>query len=127
MVTKLIQGWRTSRDRAAHRMQSRRFRCDVVRDGTVVRITFEGELDIATAAEVEAALLDAADGSASEPCVLDLRGLTSMDSSGLRTIMHANGAARRDGRRLQLVVGPPAVHRVFEISGSADGLRFVAP
>ena len=114
-------------DGIAHRMQSRRFRCEVVRDGTVVRITLEGELDIATAPEVEAALRDVADGPSSEPCVLDLRGLTFMDSSGLRTILSANGAARRDDRRLRLVAGPPAVQRVFEICGVADGLRFVDP
>jgi len=112
---------------AAHRMQSRRFRCDVARNGDGVRITLEGELDIATAPEVEAALRDAAGEPAAGPCVLDLRALTFMDSSGLRTILSANGAARRGGRQLRIVAGPPAVQRVFEICGVTDGLRFVEP
>lgn len=92
-----------------------------------MRITLEGELDIATAPEVEAALRDAADEPAPGPCVLDLRALTFMDSSGLRAILSANGAARRDGWQLRLVAGPPAVQRVFEICGVTDGLRFVDP
>jgi len=108
-------------------LQNSRFRCDVARDGADLRVTLEGELDIATAPQVEAALRDGGDESAPGPCVLDLRGLTFMDSSGLRVILSANGAARRDGRQLQLVAGPPAVQRVFEICGVADGLRFVDP
>ena len=109
-------------------MQSRPFRCDVERDGDGLRITLEGELDLATAPEVEAALREPVDGDGTPGRrVLDLRGLTFMDSSGLRTILSANGAARRDGWTLQIVAGPPAVQRVFEICGVTDGLRFVDP
>lgn len=112
----------------AHRVQSKRFRCDVVHDDDGVRVTLEGELDLATAAEVDAALRESIE-SAVEPerCMVDLRGLTFMDSSGLRTILGAGRAARRQGRSLTLVAGPPAVQRVFEICGVADGLRFVDP
>ncbi len=111
---------------AANRIQSGRFRCDIVRDEEGVRITLEGELDISTAPELEAALHEAADESA-DPCVLDLRALTFMDSSGLRTILSANNAARRDGWTLRLVAGPRAVQRVFEICGVSSSLRFVDP
>jgi anti-anti-sigma factor len=109
-------------------MQSKPFRVDVARDGDGVRITLEGELDIATAPALESALHDSHNGDAAPDCrVLDLRGLTFMDSSGLRAILRANGAARRDGWALRIVAGPPAVQRVFEICGVADGLRFVDP
>jgi anti-anti-sigma factor len=113
---------------AARGMKSRPFRCDVARDGAGVRITLEGELDIASAPALESALGDSGNGDGPpERRVVDLRGLTFIDSSGLRAILVANGAARRDGWKLQIVAGPPAVQRVFEICGATDGLCFVDP
>ena len=107
-------------------MQSKPFACRVDRDGDGVRITLEGELDLATAAAAAAALREDVNGDAPRR-VLDLSGLTFMDSSGLRAILSANGAARREGWTLAIVPGPPAVQRVFEICGVTDGLRFVDP
>ena len=91
-----------------------------------MRITVEGELDIATAPKVEGALREPSDEGIQRR-VLDLSGLTFMDSSGLRTILSAQAASRRDGWVLALVPGPPSVQRVFEITGVKDGLRFVEP
>jgi anti-anti-sigma factor len=99
------------------------FRCDVAREGEVVRITLAGELDLSSAAEVEPVLREP--GTAQR--LLDLRELTFMDSSGLRLILSAHAAARREGRSLEIVPGPPAVQRVFQICGVEDQLRFVAP
>jgi anti-anti-sigma factor len=110
---------------AIHRKNSEpeSFRCDVAREGEVVRITLAGELDLASSAEVEPVLRQ----TGPEPRLLDLRELTFMDSSGLRLILSAHTAARREGRSLAIVPGPPAVQRVFQICGVADELRFVAP
>jgi anti-anti-sigma factor len=108
-------------------MQSKPFACRVERDGDGLRITLEGELDLATAPAAAAALREDANGDAPSRRVLDLSGLTFMDSSGLRTILSANGAARREGWTLAIVPGPPAVQRVFDICGVTDGLRFVDP
>jgi anti-sigma B factor antagonist len=102
------------------------FRCDVARDGDVVRITLEGELDIATSPAVEGVLREPCDDGIRRR-VLDLSGLTFMDSSGLRTILSAQASSRRDGWALALVPGPPAVQRIFEITGVKDRLRFVEP
>ncbi|MEA2219579.1 MAG: anti-sigma factor antagonist [Solirubrobacteraceae bacterium] len=99
------------------------FRCDVVHDGDVVRIALAGELDMATTAEVEPLLRDAP----AERRVLDLSELTFMDSSGLRLILSAHAASRREGWSLTIVPGPPAVQRVFAICGVEDELRFVSP
>jgi anti-sigma B factor antagonist len=110
----------------AHRIETKSFRCDVACDGGAERITLEGELDLATVPAVEAALREPVDPGTRRR-VLDLRGLTFMDSTGLRTILRANGAARREGWTLQIVAGPPAVQRIFEICGVVDGLRFVDP
>ncbi|MDX6681190.1 MAG: anti-sigma factor antagonist [Solirubrobacteraceae bacterium] len=110
----------------AHRTDHKVFRCDVACDDDVERIVLEGELDLATVAAVQAALREPLDPGI-ERRVLDLRGLTFMDSTGLRTILSANRAARREGWSLQIVAGPPAVQRIFEICGVADVLRFVDP
>ncbi len=50
-----------------------------------------------------------------------------MDSSGLRLILSAHSAARREGATLQIVPGPPAVQRVFQICGVEEDLLFVGP
>lgn len=99
------------------------FRCVVARDGEVVRITLAGELDVATTPEVEPVLR----AKGVRQRLLDLRDLTFMDSSGLRLILSAHAAARRDGGILEIVPGPPCVQRVFQICGVEDELRFVAP
>ncbi len=110
---------------AAYRKESEPepFRCDVARDGEIERITLAGELDLASTDQVEPVLR--ANGTAQR--LLDLRELTFMDSSGLRLILSAHAAARREGWSLQIVPGPPAVQRVFQICGVEDELRFVSP
>jgi anti-sigma B factor antagonist len=110
---------------AGYRIESdtQPFRCDVARDGETLRITLTGELDLARAAEVEPVLR----GDGARQRVLDLRELTFMDSSGLRLILSAHAAARRDGTILEIVPGPPSVQRVFQICGVENELRFVGP
>jgi len=102
------------------------FRCDVSRDGDVLRIALAGELDLATSETVAPVLREPPEDGV-ERRLLDLRELTFMDSSGLRLILAAHAAARREGWSLAIVPGPPAVQRVFEICGVEDELRFVAP
>jgi anti-sigma B factor antagonist len=48
------------------------------------RLTVRGELDLATAARLEQALAEAGDD-----VLLDLRGLTFMDSTGVRVLLEA--------------------------------------
>jgi anti-anti-sigma factor len=48
-----------------------------------------------------------------------------MDSSGLRLVLEADMRARRDGRRLVVVRGPDAVHRVFTVATLDKRLEFV--
>ena len=81
-----------------------------------------GELDLGNIGQVEPVLREAG----VRRRVLDLRELTFMDSSGLQLILAANAAARREGWALQIVPGPPAVQRVFQICGVQDELPFVA-
>jgi len=86
-------------------------------EGTVV--TPRGELDMATADELRAAL-DAAQG----PLTLDLSGLRFLDTSGLRLVLETAEQARRDRRELTVVPGTPAVQRLFEVAGVAELVPF---
>jgi anti-anti-sigma factor len=84
-----------------------------------------GELDIATAPHLERALLHGR--RAGETVILDLGGLTFIDSTGLRVIVRGAEAARREGWTLTIRPGPPPVQRIFDLAGIADALPFEAP
>jgi anti-anti-sigma factor len=49
--------------------------------------------------------------------VLDLSGLTFIDSSGLGAIHRAKKIAEKDGGHMRICRPRPPVHRLFEISG----------
>ena len=80
------------------------------------RIAPSGELDIATTPALEQAIADATAKPGAE-LVLDLRELTFMDSTGLRTLAQTNARAEEDGFTLSIVRGPRQIERVLEISG----------
>jgi anti-anti-sigma factor len=88
-------------------------------------VTLRGELDLAGARRLEAEVERLARPKGPETVVMDLRGLDFLDSSGLRLVTLADRRMAADGRRLVLVRGPEAVHRVFEITRLADRLNFV--
>ena len=52
--------------------------------------------------------------------VLDLRELTSIDSSGIDVILDAADRGRRYGGRLTLVRGPGEVDRELTLNGVSD-------
>jgi anti-sigma B factor antagonist len=80
-----------------------------------VRLALAGELDIASAGQVEREL-ERVEQDPPGVVVLDLRGLTFMDSTGLRIVVAADARAREQGRRLVVVRGPEAVHRIFRMT-----------
>src|SRR6185295_2961071 len=49
--------------------------------------------------------------------VIDLRGLTFIDSSGVSGVLGAARRSRDAGGRLVCVPGPPSIRRVFELTG----------
>jgi anti-sigma B factor antagonist len=94
-------------------------------DGRVAFIP-RGELDLATAPELEEKVL-AAVREADRVVILDLRELTFMDSTGVRTIVAAHKAAGENGTDLR-VIRPRSdnpVTRVIEISGIDDALGLI--
>jgi anti-sigma B factor antagonist len=86
------------------------------RDGRAY-VTLSGELDLATAPELEQLVTERID--AGEEVVVDLRGLEFMDSSGIRVLVAAHARAGRAGTRLFVVRPEPesAVAKIVEVSG----------
>lgn len=78
-------------------------------------VALKGELDLSTADKVDREL-KRAESVATSVLVLDLSGLTFLDSTGLRLIVEADQRARESDRRLVVVKGPAAVQRVFSIT-----------
>jgi len=79
----------------------------------MIMVSVSGELDVATAPELEAAL-DGADAWASV-VVVDLRQLEFMASAGLRVLLDVGKRVRDAGGRLVILRGPPAVDRLFAL------------
>ena len=92
------------------------------RDGGAVVLP-RGELDIATAPTLSAAL----DGIHSGRLVVDLRDLSFIDSTGLHLLLDLHRRSQSDGFELTLVApGEPAA-RAIRLSGLDEALPFVAP
>lgn len=87
-------------------------------------LSLRGELDLSTAPKVEQALRQL-EGDGPSTIVIDLRGLTFLDSSGLRLILEADSRARREDRRLLVVPGPPEVQRVFRVTLTDARIEFI--
>lgn len=98
------------------------FRVEVRPERDVVRVAPVGELDVATTPALEHQLHELR-RSGFERVLLDLRGLTFIDSTGIRAILAASRVAETDGRSFSLVLGPPATTRALEISGLLAQLR----
>jgi len=84
------------------------------RGGTPV-VHVQGELDLSTCEELEAAI-QRAEESAPATLVLDLSQESFLDSTGVRTLLRADSRARDDGRRLLLIGPPEPAARVFRVT-----------
>jgi anti-sigma B factor antagonist len=90
-------------------------------DAAWVRVT--GELDIATAPQLEQTLRKAQ--LRARRVVLDLRELTFMDCAGINVVVAASNHARQAGVHLVLVRGPSHVDRLFGLTGTSDAVKIV--
>ncbi|MGC2375253.1 MAG: STAS domain-containing protein [Solirubrobacteraceae bacterium] len=94
----------------------------VLVDGAA-RVALQGELDLASARQMEEHFASLDEQSPSR-VVVDLAGLEFIDSSGLRVLLLADARARERGYELVLLAGQEPVRRVFEMTGALDVLRF---
>jgi anti-sigma B factor antagonist len=93
-------------------------------DRQLPRIAVAGELDLATAGELEAGL-KTLESARPDLIVLDLRELEFMDSTGLRTVLAADARARDRGARLVVVRPPGEVERVLQVTRMDEHLELV--
>jgi anti-anti-sigma factor len=100
------------------------FSCEVEPERDAVRVRAIGALDIA-GVPVLRAQIDELVAVGFRCLVVDLRELHFMDSTGLRLMLELDAEARRDGLSVAFVQGPPAVQRVFELTGTETLLPFV--
>lgn len=93
------------------------------RDG-VLTVSLAGELDHHAA---RAAIEQAEDLLVlypSQQLILDLSGLTFMDSSGLAVVLHLHRTCARSGRDFAVRGAPPQPMRVFEAAGLPQVMIF---
>jgi anti-anti-sigma factor len=113
---------RAGSDRAVEVAGPQPFAVEVQRRDAVAIVQPRGELDLVTVATLRAAL-DAI--KSTERLVLDLRGLSFMDSTGeLLVALHRR--AQRDGLQLTLVAPGAPVDSAIQLCGLAQELPFVA-
>ncbi|MFC0004097.1 STAS domain-containing protein [Micromonospora siamensis] len=93
------------------------------RDGGTACLRLVGELDMSTAAELNAAIDQlAADGH--RHLVVDLSELTFCDSTGIAAFVRGDNQAAAEGGWLRVTGASGRVQRVLVITGLADVLRY---
>ena len=115
----------SGRRQALHAVQVMEFgalKISCKRDGDVYAICPSGELDLSTARFLQREL-ERLEASNPRSILLDLSGLTFIDSTGVRLLLSIH-ARYRDSDRLSMLRGSAAVQRVLQLTGVADLLPF---
>jgi anti-sigma B factor antagonist len=102
------------------------FSIETSEEGGRLLVRPRGELDLATAPDLEQLLMGRLAGGGR--VVLDLRELSFMDSNGVRVLVTAHARASDDGEDALTIVRPVrggAVDRIIEVSGIDRALRLV--
>jgi anti-sigma B factor antagonist len=89
----------------------------------VWRIDVAGELDMATAPRL-AEVVDEACAQGTRSILLDLSGVTFLDSCGLRAIFEASRRIELTGGHIICAGVSGAAHRVLELTGVLESLRW---
>jgi anti-anti-sigma factor len=99
------------------------FQCEVGHADGLWVVTLSGELDIATAPEVESAVavVQAIEGDVT----LDLRRLEFMDARGVRLIVRLDAVARHYGFDLRVLTFGGSVRRLLGLAGVGDAVNII--
>jgi anti-sigma B factor antagonist len=93
----------------------------IERDGDQTVVSLAGELDLLSAPRVRA-VMTTVQADATERVVVDLTGLSYMDSVGIGLLVSSRQRLEAVGRRLSLRNPEPAVRRLLQITGLEDYL-----
>jgi anti-sigma B factor antagonist len=116
----------TRSDATVQRGPKPRFTFDLERTPTAAWVTLTGELDVVCADLFRRRFTDLTEG---EPAhvVIDLRGLTFLDSTGLALLLRVNEISRDLGFGLSMVSAQgDAVTKIFRMTGTNAILPLVA-
>ena len=91
---------------------------------TVALLHVQGDFDLAGVDRVEAAL-DRAIDSLTDAVVFDLRGVSFLDLSGLRTLVRADARARRQSFAMGVVPPPGPAARIFTLTEAGRDLALL--
>jgi anti-sigma B factor antagonist len=97
------------------------FTCSVTPERDHVVVAPRGELDMATVDALEQELKSVREAGFAA-IVLDLRGLSFMDSSGLHLVMRWTADSSKDGFKFELEPGSAPVQRIFELAAVNETL-----
>ncbi|HVE94726.1 MAG TPA: STAS domain-containing protein [Acidimicrobiales bacterium] len=100
-------------------------RIDVTRDGSTATVSVAGELELVQGDKLEAAVRRLLPDV--ERVVVDLNGVTFMDSSGLGALIALRQAADETGWRFALRGPTQAVTRVLELTSTISLFEIEAP
>jgi anti-sigma B factor antagonist len=101
------------------------FDIEATSEGKSALVTIRGDFDLQVAESAAAKILEV-EASEPESLVLDLSGLSFLDSAGMGVIAAAHDRAKSAGRRFVVVDPPYGVKRAFAVSG-LDEVITIAP
>jgi anti-sigma B factor antagonist len=93
-------------------------------DATVVHVS--GELDIASAAQLRTVLIDVLATSPATHLVVDLEGVSFIDSTGIGVVVGAHRRVTANGGSFSAVVTTPVVRKVLQTTGLLQAWRVTA-
>ncbi|WP_354700866.1 Anti-sigma-B factor antagonist [Paraconexibacter sp. AEG42_29] len=105
-------------------MRSPRFRIETREGQRAFVVAVHGELDLAALPELQE-VLDVAERSDVPEIVVDLGGLTFVDSSGVNALIQLHQRIALSDQRLTILHGHPRIWRVFELAGLTTTLPFL--
>lgn len=94
---------------------------DVTMEGSRAVVAPKGEIDYGNVAQLRGALVDLSQGDATE-VIVDLGGVTFVDSTALSVLVQAKQRLEESNRRMSVVEPLPRVLRVLELAGLRDYL-----
>jgi anti-anti-sigma factor len=98
---------------------------EVRRESDRIVIALEGELDMANAPALQAAI-EQADVDAKPMLVLDMQELQFIDSTGLRIVLWARERCQEADREFAMTPGSEQVKRLLAVSGAGEHIRIIA-
>jgi anti-sigma B factor antagonist len=112
----------TSRSQDGPWLESDRLTVELTTDAQSAAVRLAGELDLETAVDFDRHLA-AIDGQITR-LLIDLSGVTFMDSTGLGSIVRAHQSAQANGCTFVVRRGSNQVQRLFALTGVDERLVF---